>query len=58
MPQQPIVPSPAPASPVRIEFAYYYDVGGLRREGTVTCFVDDHELDGKPDASLNSRIGQ
>jgi hypothetical protein len=43
---------------VRIEFPYYYDVDGLRKAGTVTCSVGDHELDDKPDASLTSRIRQ
>jgi hypothetical protein len=57
MPEQPNAPA-APTSPVRIQFAYYYDVDGLKKAGTVTCSVGDHELDDKPDASLNSRIRQ
>jgi len=55
--EQPNTPT-APTSPVRIEFPYYYDVDGLRKAGTVTCSVGDHELDDKPDASLTSRIRQ
>ena len=55
MAEQPTAASIEPR-PVHIDFPYSYSVDGHQRTGTVSCAVDNGELDRKASTSPDSRI--